>query len=112
MAALRTQYRALGSRGFFYSNDDPNHRRDGIIAFRREAEADGALPAEVVVVVLNFSDHDVDARIRWPKAGRWEEQIDKADNPKPTLQIPADGHVSPVQVPSNYGAVYQYLPNS
>lgn len=112
MAALRAQHRALGSRGFFYYYDDANHRRDGIIAFRREAEADGALPAEAFVVVLNFSDHDVDARIRWPKAGRWEEQIDKADNPKPPLQIPAEGHVSPLQVPSNYGAVYQHRPQN
>ncbi|MDR6417036.1 alpha-amylase family glycosyl hydrolase [Pseudarthrobacter sulfonivorans] len=112
MAALRSQYRALGSRGFFHYDDDPNHRKDGIIVFRREAGAHGALPAEAFVVVLNFSDNDVDAWIRWPKAGHWEEQIDKADNPKPPLQIPAEGHVSPVRVPSNYGAVYRLVPQN
>jgi 1,4-alpha-glucan branching enzyme len=110
MAALRTQNRALGSRGFFYYDDDPAHRRDGIIAFHREAAAEGALPAEAFVVILNFADHDVDALIRWPKAGRWEEQIDKAEHPTPPVLAPAEGHSSSVRVPSNYGAVYRLLP--
>jgi 1,4-alpha-glucan branching enzyme len=110
MAGLRRQYRALGSRGFFHYEDDPDHRREGLIVFRREAGATGALPAEAFVVVLNFSDNSVDAPIRWPKAGRWEEQIDKAENPQPPLHVPAAGHMSPVRVPSNYGAVYRLLP--
>ena len=106
MAELRSQYRALRSRGFFYYYDDPAHRQHGIIAFRREAGTGGGVPTERIVVVLNFSDQDADAWVQWPKAGRWEEQIDKADNPQPALQVPADGDVFPVRIPSNYGAVY------
>lgn len=106
MAELRTQHRALRSRGFFSYYDDPAHRQNGIIAFRREAGAEDGAPAERFVVVLNFSDQDADAWIQWPKAGRWEEQIDMADNPQPALQVPADGDVLPIRIPSNYGAVY------
>ncbi|MDP9696682.1 UNVERIFIED_ORG: hypothetical protein J2X79_004265 [Arthrobacter globiformis] len=67
-----------------------------------EAGTDGGAPAEGFVVALNFSD----AWVEWPKAGRWEEQIDKADNSQAPLQVPADGDVLPVHIPSNYGAVY------
>jgi hypothetical protein len=48
MAALRTRYRALGSRGFFYYDDDAAHRNNGI-SFRRESAAEGALPGEAFV---------------------------------------------------------------
>lgn len=106
MGQLRSRHRALRSRGSFFYYDDPVHRENGIITFRREADTDGGAPAERIVVVLNFSDQDVDARIQWPKAGRWEEQIDKASNPRPDRQVPNDGDVLPIRVPSNYGAVY------
>lgn len=106
MAALRSEHRALGSRGFFYYFDDAVHRQNGIVAFRREAMAEDGAPAERFVVVLNFSEQDAVAWIQWPKAGNWEEQIDRADNPRPVLQVPADGAVLQVRIPSNYGAVY------
>ncbi|MCU1572501.1 MAG: hypothetical protein JWO93_583 [Micrococcaceae bacterium] len=106
MAQLRSQHRALRSRGFFYYYDDPTHRQNGIIAFRREAATSNGMPAERLVVVLNFSDNDVDARVSWPEAGRWEEQINKADSPQPALEVNADGDVVPVRIPSNYGALY------
>jgi hypothetical protein len=44
--------------------------------------------------------------IQWPKAGHWEEQIDKADNPRPPVLVPTDGQWIPVRVSSNYGAIY------
>lgn len=109
MGALRRQHRALRSRGFFYYYDDPFHRRDGIIAYRREADATNGQPAESLIVLLNFTNVDADAWIPWPKAGSWEEQIDKADNPRPPVQAAHDNQWLPVRVPSNYGSVYLHL---
>lgn len=106
LGALRARHRALGSRGYFSYYDDPFHQRDGIIAYRRDADADGASPAESLIVILNFSDVDVDAWIPWPKAGRWEEQIDKTDHPRAPVQVANDHQWAPVRVSSNYGAIY------
>lgn len=106
MGALRRQHRALRSRGSFYYYDDPFHRRDKIVAYRRDANAAASVAAETIVVILNFSDVDADAWIPWPRAGRWEEQIDRTDSPRPPLQVAHDGEWLPVRVPSNYGAAY------
>ncbi len=106
MGSLRTQYRALRSRGFFFYFNDPFHQRDGIIAYRRTATAEGNLPAEDMIVILNFSDQDVDVWIPWPTAGNWTEMIDAADNPRPAVAIQQDNEWKPVRVASNYGAVY------
>lgn len=106
MGTLRGRHRALRSRGYFFYYDDSSHREKGIIAYRREATADGASPAESIIVILNFSDRETEAWIPWPKAGTWEEQIDKADNRWPPVQVGNDGQWSPVRVPSNYGALY------
>jgi 1,4-alpha-glucan branching enzyme len=102
MGALRARHRALRSRGFFFYYDDFFHRRDGIVAYRRAAEAADGDPREEMVVILNFSDQDVDAWISWPLAGQWEEVIDGAAG----TQVQADNEWQPVRVPSNYGAVY------
>lgn len=106
MGTLRAKYRALQSRGFFYYYNDPFHQRDGIIAYRRIAEAQGGDPAEDIVVILNFSDDEVDAWIPWPAAGSWKELIDEADSPRPTVQVQQNDEWKPVRVFSNYGAVY------
>jgi maltooligosyltrehalose trehalohydrolase len=106
LGTLRARYRALGSRGFFFYYNDPFHQRDGIIAYRRTAEARGGDPAEDIIVILNFSDRDVDAWIRWPMSGSWKELIDEADNAWPPVQVQRDDEWKPVRVPSNYGAVY------
>lgn len=106
LGALRARHRALGSRGYFSYHDDPFHRRDGIIAYRRDSDVQDASPAESLIVILNFSDVDVDAWIPWPKAGTWEEQIDKADNPRAPVQVTHEGQWKPVRVSSNYGAIY------
>lgn len=109
LGALRHQHRALRSRGFFFYYDDPFHRRDGIIAYRRDADATNGQPAESLIVLLNFTDVDAEAWIPWPKAGRWEEQIDKADNARPLVQVAHDNQWLPVRVPSNYGSVYLHI---
>jgi 1,4-alpha-glucan branching enzyme len=106
MASLRSRHRALGSRGFLFYYDDPFHRRDGIVAYRRRAEAAGGAPAEDLVVILNFSDREVDAWIPWPAAGTWRELVDGAGGVQPSVQPLQDGEWKPVRVPSNYGAVY------
>jgi hypothetical protein len=63
MGTLRRHSRALRSLGFFYYFFDQNHLRQGVIAYRREAPADGPLPAESLIVVLNFSDRDAEAEV-------------------------------------------------
>ena len=106
MGTLRARYRALRSRGFLFYYNDPFHQRDGIIAYRRTAEAHGSDPAEDIIVILNLSDGDVDAWIPWPASGSWKELIDEADNPRPPVQVQQDNEWKPVRVPSNYGAIY------
>jgi len=103
MGSLRRRHRGLRSRGSFFYYDDPFHRRDGVIAYRRDAPAADGAPAETLVVLLNFSDATAQAWIPWPHAGRWEEQIDATAAPVETTQ---DGQWQPVPVPSHYGAVY------
>jgi hypothetical protein len=46
------------------------------------------------------------AWLPFPRAGRWEEQIDKADAPRPAIEVAQDGQWLPVRVPSNYGCLY------
>ncbi|HYO17826.1 MAG TPA: alpha amylase C-terminal domain-containing protein, partial [Dermatophilaceae bacterium] len=110
LGALRRQHRALRSRGAFFYFDDPAHRRDGIIAFRRDADATTTEPAETLIVILNFSDADVEAWIPWPAAGSWEEQIDKeVATPPPHVQVAHEHQWLPVRIPSHYGSVYLQL---
>lgn len=104
LGELRAGHRALGSRsGFFYYND-PFHQRDGITAYRRQAPAAGGQPSEDMIVLLNFSDQDVDAWIPWPQTGTWRELIDGSD----TLVVQPGEEWKPVNVSSNYGAIYRH----
>lgn len=104
MGTLRRKSRALRSLGFFFYFFDQNHLRQGVIAYRREASAAGALPAESLIVVLNFSDRDAEAWIQFPSPGTWVEQI---DGTRPAVTISTNDQWSPVIVPSNYGGVYR-----
>jgi hypothetical protein len=88
----------------YEASDEP--KRDGIIAYRRSAEAQGGDSAEDMVVILNFSDQDVDAWIPWPTAGSWRELIDEADSLRLPVQVQQNDEWKPVRVPSHYGAVY------
>jgi 1,4-alpha-glucan branching enzyme len=106
MGTLRARHRALRSRGFFFYYDDPFHQRDGIVAYRRAAEAADGHPREEMIVILNFSDQDVDAWIPWPLAGHWQELIDEVDGTRTSMRVERDDEWKPVRVPSNYGAVY------
>jgi 1,4-alpha-glucan branching enzyme len=89
---IRRGHPELGARGDFFYVDDPNHRRDGLVVYRRGG----------IVVALNFSDVAREAWIPWPTDGRWTELIDGRD----TVTVAAAGEWRPVVVPSNYGAVY------
>jgi 1,4-alpha-glucan branching enzyme len=100
---LRRKLRALRSRGYFFYYNLDDHLRQGVIAFRRDAPADGAFGAESLIVVLNFSDRDAEVWLPFPNPGTWKEQI---DGTQPPVAIAASDQWMPVVVPSNYGGVY------
>jgi 1,4-alpha-glucan branching enzyme len=102
MGDLRRTRRCLNSRGFFYYHDEEQHRRQGVIVFRRRAEAEDGHPEEDAIVAVNFWDSDADIWIPFPRAGQWEEQIDRAH----PVDVPAAGNWMRIRVPSNYGCVY------
>lgn len=106
MGALRRQKRCFTSRGFFFYYDDGDHRRQGVVAFRRHADADGTSPEEDALVLVNFWNEEASVWLPFPRAGRWEEQIDRADNPKPPIDVANAGDWMQVQVPPNYGCIY------
>lgn len=104
LGTLRRTHRALGSRGYFFYYNDPAHLGKNIIAFRRDAGADGAQPEESLITVLNFSDVEAEVWIEFPTPGVWVEQIDGA---RPPVHIHQHNQWSPVIVPSNYGGIYK-----
>jgi len=106
MGGLRRQLRCLNARGFFYYFDDESHRRQGVIAFHRQAEAAGGASQEDVLVLLNFWDREAEVWAPFPRAGRWEEQIDKFDAPRPSVEAARADEWRPVRVPPNYGCLY------
>ena len=107
LGTLRKGLPALKSRGYFYYYDDYLQRNDGIISFRREAIGANGESTQSVIVMLNFSDHDVDAWVPWPKAGTWVEQIDAQYlHPRPSVSVAHDGQWVPAKIPSNYGGIY------
>jgi 1,4-alpha-glucan branching enzyme len=106
MGGLKRQLRCLSAGGFFYYFDDESHRRQGVIAFHRQAEAAGGTPQEDVLVLLNFWDQEAKVWLPFPRAGRWEEQIDRADAPRPPVDVAHGGERRPVRVAPNYGCVY------
>jgi 1,4-alpha-glucan branching enzyme len=103
LGGLRRRFRALRSRGYFYYYNLGEHLSQGIIAFRREAVADGIKPEEKIIVFINFADWDVNIWLPFPDAGNWIEQIDGA---LPSIHVAQPNEWKPVRVPSNYGAIY------
>jgi 1,4-alpha-glucan branching enzyme len=104
MGALRRGHRALRSRGYFYYFFDRSHLSAGVIAYRRDAPADGAHGAESLLVFLNFSDQAAQVWVPLPGSGVWVERIDGA---APAITVTQADEWHPVLVPSNYGAVYE-----
>jgi maltooligosyltrehalose trehalohydrolase len=110
MGSLRKSSRALRARGFFYYFADADHLRQGVIAYRREAPAatdpatGAAVPAERLLVFLNFSDAPARVWVPFARAGRWHERIDGAA----VIETSSDDEWMEVGVPSNYGAVYAH----
>jgi hypothetical protein len=74
--------------------------------FRRRAEATDGQPEQDAIVLLNFWNQDAEVWLPFPRAGRWEEQIDKADSARAPVDVAQDGQWLPVRVPANYGSVY------
>jgi 1,4-alpha-glucan branching enzyme len=104
LGSLRRSHRALGSRGYFFYFVDASHLDQGVIAYRRRADADANQAEEDLMIVLNFSDHDAKAWLSFPAVGRWVEQI---DGTRPPLEIQLEQQWAAVIVPSNYGAIYK-----
>jgi len=104
MGQLRRTHRALRSRGYCFYYNDPAHLQMSVIAYRRDAPADGANPAESVLIVLNFSDADAEVWLPFPSPGLWVEEIDGL---RPPVRITQNDQWSSVVVSSNYGAVYK-----
>jgi 1,4-alpha-glucan branching enzyme len=106
MGILRREKRCLNSRGFFYYYDEDQHRRQGVVVFRRHADAGPDGPEQDAIVILNFWDRDANIWVPFPRAGRWQEQIDQLENPRPPIDVAQPGEWKPVRVPSNFGSVY------
>ena len=105
LGTLRRSRRALNARGFFYYFNLQEHRDQGVVAYRREADPAPGQAAERLVVALNFFDRDADVWIPFPAAGQWAERIDGAA----TLQVAPGGQGARVRIPSNYGVVYELV---
>ena len=84
MGTLRRTHRALRSRGYFFYYYDQAHLQKGVIAFRRDATADGAQPSESMIICLNFFDNDAEVWLPFPTPGAWVEQLDGI---RPPVQI-------------------------
>lgn len=106
LGALRRRLRALGSRGYFYYQDDARHREQGVIAFRRRVDGNGEHLSEDVLVLINFSDRSASVWSAFPRAGVWTEQLDKDFSAAVTIEVASDGEWHEVRVPSNYGAIF------
>jgi 1,4-alpha-glucan branching enzyme len=104
LGQLRRSHRALRSRGYFFYYFDQSHLDKGVIAYRRDAAPDGALPAESLITFLNFSDADAEVWIQFPTPGQWIERIDGS---RPPVQIWQHDQWSSVVIPSNYGGIYE-----
>jgi 1,4-alpha-glucan branching enzyme len=104
LGSMRRTQRALRSRGYFFYYHDPAHLQQGVIAYRRKADADGASPAEDLLVFLNFFDADAEVWVPFPAAGTWVECI---DGTPPAIQVAHEGQWCSAVVPSNYGRIYR-----
>jgi 1,4-alpha-glucan branching enzyme len=103
LGGLRQKQRALRSRGYFFYYFDQNHLNQRVIAYRRDAPATAAQPAECLIVVLNFSENEREVWLQFPFAGTWDEKI---DGTQPSVAVAQNSQWSSVKVPAHYGAVY------
>jgi 1,4-alpha-glucan branching enzyme len=101
MGALRRSHPALGARTSFYYHDEPEHRQRGVIAYRRAVR--GNPSSGNLLVALNFSDAPATVHVPFARAGRWLERIDGVGS----IDVAGDEHWMPIDVPSNYGVVYE-----
>jgi maltooligosyltrehalose trehalohydrolase len=110
LGALRKTYRALRSRQSYYYYLQSNTAA-GAVAYHRLAAADGALPEQVAVVFLNFSNNPATLTLPFPAAGRYRELLDDgfrtaAGQPSLDIDVAAPGEPHSVNVPSNYGQIF------
>jgi 1,4-alpha-glucan branching enzyme len=103
LARLRRDYRALRSRNFFFLKEQ-SRPVEGIVAYRRTAQATAASPEQVAMVFLNFADSTREIWVPFPKVGVYQEKIDA--DPSDQIPVTTPGETHRVIVPSNYGRIY------
>jgi maltooligosyltrehalose trehalohydrolase len=102
---LRRVHPSLRSRESFFYYQQSLQNNNGMIAYHRHAPAGSGRAEEYAMVLLNFSDNTNSIAVPFPKAGVWRELIDD-DQRTLTVNVPADGAVQTITVPSHYGQVF------
>ena len=105
LGMLRHRYPALGSRSDLSYEDNADHRRNGLVVYRRQTHAGADRPGEILIVVLNFRDDAQEVEVAFPLAGRWGDAIDAGEPHALTIDVLQPGDRHAVLVPSNYGVV-------
>lgn len=109
LGQLRRSSRALrGTESYYYYLQSLQQTQ--IIAYHRHAPAEGTLPEDWVMVLLNFDSNAAPISVPFPKAGKWQEMLD-ADQRLLVLDVATDGAVQSIEVPSNYGMVFVWQPS-
>jgi 1,4-alpha-glucan branching enzyme len=104
LGQLRRASRALrGSESYYYYQQ--SHQQTQIIAYHRHAAATATQPEEWAFVLLNFGSSASQISVPFPKAGKWLEMLD-ADQRNLEIDVPSDGAIQTIAVPSNYGMVF------
>jgi 1,4-alpha-glucan branching enzyme len=102
LGTLRRAHPALRSQSSYYDYVNSNPAA-GIVIYHRRSTS----PAEIALVILNFSDSPRNVVVPFPEAGAYHECIDDDTRSTPyvvTVDAP-NGTVS-VDVPSHYGYVF------
>ena len=102
---LRRTHRSLRSRESFFYYQQSLLNGSGVIVYHRHAPAASGQTEEYAMVLLNFSDQARSVSVPFPKAGVWKELIDDSVRTL-TINVPSDGAMETVSVPSNYGLVF------
>ena len=109
LGQLRRSSRALrGTESYYYYLQ--SHQQTQIIAYHRHAPAEGTLPEDWAMVLLNFANSAAQINVPFPKAGKWQEMLD-ADQRILMQDVATDGAVQSIEVPSNYGMVFIWQPS-
>jgi 1,4-alpha-glucan branching enzyme len=102
---LRRTHPSLRSRESFFYFQQSLQNNNGLVAYHRHAPSASGQPEEYAMVLLNFSDNTNTISVPFPIAGVWRELIDN-DIRTLIVNVPSDGAVQTITVPSHYGFVF------